>query len=103
MHEILPGGDIRLLKNIAWSVGVGVGIAPAADRIVYKSRLEFLFGERPVTETRLPFLFRTFPLRVSDRFSARSLRVPQQMVVRYKSFGCRVKCNEPGINSRGTR
>jgi hypothetical protein len=44
MHQILPGGDIRLRKNIIWSLGVGVGITPATDRIVYKSRLEFSFG-----------------------------------------------------------
>jgi hypothetical protein len=44
MHQILPGGDIRLRKNIIWSLGVGVGITPATDRIVYKSRLEISFG-----------------------------------------------------------
>jgi hypothetical protein len=46
MHQILPGGDIRLRKNIIWSLGVGVGITPATHRIVYKSRLEFSFGEK---------------------------------------------------------
>jgi hypothetical protein len=44
MHQLLPGGDIRLRKNIVWSLGVGVGITPATDRIVYKSRLEISFG-----------------------------------------------------------
>jgi hypothetical protein len=44
MHQILPGGDIRLRKNIIWSFGIGVGITPATDRIVYKSRLEISFG-----------------------------------------------------------
>jgi len=47
MHQILPGGDIRLWKNVLWSVGVGVGITPATDRIVYKSRLEISFGKAP--------------------------------------------------------
>ena len=46
MHQILPGGDIRLWKNVLWSLGVGVGITPATDRIVYKSRLEISFGRR---------------------------------------------------------
>jgi hypothetical protein len=46
MHQILPGGDIRLRKNIVWSVGIGAGITPATDRIVYKSRLEITFGGR---------------------------------------------------------
>ncbi len=44
MHQLLPGGDIRLRKNIIWSLGVGVGITPATDRVVYKSRIEILFG-----------------------------------------------------------
>ena len=44
MHQILPGGDIRVRKNIIWSLGVGLGITPATDRIVYKSRLEISFG-----------------------------------------------------------
>ena len=45
MHQILPGGDIRLWKNVLWSVGIGFGITPATDRIVYKSRLEISFGK----------------------------------------------------------
>jgi hypothetical protein len=44
MHQILPGGDIRLSRRIIWSIGVGVGITPEANRIVYKSRLEISFG-----------------------------------------------------------
>jgi hypothetical protein len=44
IHQVLPGGDIRLRKNIIWSLGVGVGITRATDRIVYKSRLEISFG-----------------------------------------------------------
>ncbi len=46
MHQIMPGGDIRLRKNIVWSIGIGAGITPATDRIVYKSRLEITFGGR---------------------------------------------------------
>ncbi len=46
MHQIMPGGDIRLRKNIIWSVGIGAGITPATDRIVYKSRLEISFGRK---------------------------------------------------------
>jgi hypothetical protein len=43
-HQLIPGGDIRLRKNIIWSVGLGVGLTPATDRVVYKSRLEIKFG-----------------------------------------------------------
>jgi len=46
IHQILPGGDIRLTKNLLWSTGVGIGATPAGNRIVYKSRLEFNFGGR---------------------------------------------------------
>jgi hypothetical protein len=45
-HQILPGGDIRLRKNIIWSLGVGFGVTPATDGIVFKSRLEVSFGSR---------------------------------------------------------
>jgi hypothetical protein len=46
IHQLLPGGDVKLAKNLSWSFGVGVGITPAGNRIVYKSRLEFAFGFR---------------------------------------------------------
>ncbi len=44
VHQILPGGDLKLAKNLVWSFGVGVGLTPAGNRIVYKSRFEFTFG-----------------------------------------------------------
>jgi hypothetical protein len=44
MHQIFPGGDIRLRKNAIWNLGVGVGLTPASDRLVFKSRLEISFG-----------------------------------------------------------
>jgi hypothetical protein len=44
VHQILPGGDLKLAKNLVWSVGVGVGLTPAGNRIVYKSRFEYTFG-----------------------------------------------------------
>jgi hypothetical protein len=43
VHQILPGGDWKLTKNIEWSFGVGVGLTAAGNRIVYKSRIEILF------------------------------------------------------------
>jgi len=44
VHQILPGGDWKLAKNLVWSFGVGVGLTPAGNRLVYKSRFEFTFG-----------------------------------------------------------
>jgi hypothetical protein len=44
VHQILPGGDLKLAKNLLWSFGVGIGTTPAGERLVYKSRFEFTFG-----------------------------------------------------------
>jgi hypothetical protein len=46
VHQILPGGDLRLGRNVMWSLGVGVGSTGAGDRLIYKSRLEVSFGGR---------------------------------------------------------
>ena len=46
IHQILPGGDVKLAKNLSWSFGIGVGATPAGNRLVYKSRFEFAFGFR---------------------------------------------------------
>lgn len=34
----------RLAKNLVWSFGVGIGMTPAGERLVCKSRSEFTFG-----------------------------------------------------------
>ncbi|HEY2014865.1 MAG TPA: hypothetical protein VGH38_15265 [Bryobacteraceae bacterium] len=44
VHQILPGGDWKLAKNVEWSFGVGIGATPAGNRLVYKSRIEISFG-----------------------------------------------------------
>jgi len=44
VHQVYPGTDIRLAKNLVWSVGIGVGLTPVEPRLVIKSHLEFLFG-----------------------------------------------------------
>jgi hypothetical protein len=45
-HQILPGGDVKLGKNVVWSFGVGVGATSAGNRLVYKSRIEISFGSK---------------------------------------------------------
>jgi hypothetical protein len=42
-NQLVPGADIRLARNFVWNVGVGVGLTPAGDRLVYKTRLEISF------------------------------------------------------------
>jgi hypothetical protein len=44
IHQILPGGDVKLAKNLVWSFGVGINTTSAGNRLVYKSRFEFSFG-----------------------------------------------------------
>ena len=43
IHQILPGGDVKLASNIEWSFGAGIGMTPAGNRIIYKSRFEIFF------------------------------------------------------------
>ena len=49
VHQILPGGDWKVSKNFLWSFGIGVGLTPAGDRLIYKTRLEYSFGRKSVS------------------------------------------------------
>jgi hypothetical protein len=46
VHQILPGGDLKIGRNVVWSFGVGVGATSAGNRVVYKSRIEVSFGKK---------------------------------------------------------
>jgi hypothetical protein len=46
VHQIVPGGDLHLAKNLTWNVGVGFGLTSSGDRLLYKSRLEISWGGR---------------------------------------------------------
>jgi hypothetical protein len=46
-HQILPGADLRIGKDLTWSFGVGWSNDPA-NRLVVKSRFEFEFGRKGV-------------------------------------------------------
>jgi hypothetical protein len=46
VHQIVPGGDFHLTRNVTLNVGVGVGLTSAGDRLFYKSRLEVSWGGR---------------------------------------------------------
>lgn len=46
VHQVFPGVDVKLRENLVWSLGVGVGVTSLDPRLVYKSRLEFSFGEK---------------------------------------------------------
>lgn len=47
IHQVFPGGDLKVTKNLLWSFGIGVGLTPAGDRLIYKSRFEYSFGRKP--------------------------------------------------------
>jgi hypothetical protein len=44
VHQLFPGVDVRLAKNLVWSVGAGAGLSSEPPRLVFKSHLEFEFG-----------------------------------------------------------
>jgi hypothetical protein len=46
VHQLFPGGDLKLTKRLEWSFGVGAGLTSASPRLVYKSRFEFSFGRK---------------------------------------------------------
>ena len=45
-HQIVPGGDFKLARNVLWSFGVGMGATSAGNRLIYKSRFEISFGAK---------------------------------------------------------
>jgi hypothetical protein len=47
IHQIYPGGELRIGPNLHWNVGLGLGLTSAGDRIVFKTRLEFSPGREP--------------------------------------------------------
>ncbi|HZS06789.1 MAG TPA: hypothetical protein VFD58_18280 [Blastocatellia bacterium] len=46
VHQFYPGWDLKLSENIVWNFGIGVGVTPAGNRLVYKSRIGILFGKK---------------------------------------------------------
>lgn len=46
VHQFYPGGDLKLSENTVWNFGIGIGATSAGNRLVYKSRIGFLFGGR---------------------------------------------------------
>jgi hypothetical protein len=46
VHQILPGGDLRLGEHLTWSFGIGVGLTPATTALVLKSHIQYEFGRK---------------------------------------------------------
>jgi hypothetical protein len=45
VHQFFPGGDLSFGENIVFNFGVGFGVTDAGNRLVYKTRLGWLFGK----------------------------------------------------------
>ena len=43
VHQFFPGGDFQVTDNIVFNFGVGFGATDAGNRVVYKTRLGWLF------------------------------------------------------------
>lgn len=43
VHQFFPGGDFQLTENVVFNFGVGFGATDAGNRLVYKTRLGWLF------------------------------------------------------------
>ena len=50
IHQVIPGGDWKVSKNLLWSFGIGVGLTSAGHRLIYKSRLEYSFGRKQASD-----------------------------------------------------
>ena len=46
VHQFYPGGDLKIRENIVWNFGLGIGVTPAGNRLVMKSRIGILFGKK---------------------------------------------------------
>ncbi len=46
VHQIFPGGDLKFGENVIVNFGIGFGATPAGNKLVYKSRIGYLFGKK---------------------------------------------------------
>jgi hypothetical protein len=46
VHQLYPGAVWKLNDSLLWDFGVGAGLTPAGNRLVYKTRLEFSFERK---------------------------------------------------------
>jgi hypothetical protein len=45
-HQIYPTVDWTLNANVRWHFGIGVGLTPAGEQLVYKTRIEVSLGRK---------------------------------------------------------
>jgi hypothetical protein len=44
IHQVFPGGDLKIGDRLTWSFGVGFGMTATGSRLIAKSRIELSFG-----------------------------------------------------------
>jgi len=43
VHQFFPGGDFQITDNVVLNFGVGFGVTDAGNKLVYKTRVGWLF------------------------------------------------------------
>ena len=45
VHQFYPGFDWNIRENVVWNWGIGVGVTGSGNRLVYKTRIVYMFGK----------------------------------------------------------
>lgn len=45
VHQFYPGGDFKVNENVVLNFGIGFGVTPSGNKLVYKMRVGYLFGK----------------------------------------------------------
>ena len=46
IHQVFPGGDLKIGDRLTWSFGMGFGFTGTGSRLIWKSRFELSFGKK---------------------------------------------------------
>src|SRR5258706_14103924 len=46
VHQVFPGGDLKLGERLSWSFGMGFGLTATGSRLIWKSRFELELGKK---------------------------------------------------------
>jgi hypothetical protein len=46
VHQVYPTAILKLGRGVLWDFGIGAGLTPAGNRLVFKTRIEISFGRK---------------------------------------------------------
>jgi len=46
IHQVFPGGDLKIGERLTWSFGIGLGFTGTGSRLICKSRFELSLGRK---------------------------------------------------------